>query len=84
MSGLLIILAAPGPKPLAHEAALVAEFETLLLQLDDHSITRPGWDRFVGILAQATLEAGDAEAGRDGYVRALAQWRVSRWYDGHD
>jgi hypothetical protein len=64
--------------------AIVVEFETLMLGLDLGLSTRQDWDRFKSILAIATIEAGDAEAGAAGYAKALAKWRTCRWYDGHE
>jgi hypothetical protein len=84
MPGAVIVIIADVPDPLAGQRELVEEFESLLLALDVHAITRPGWDRFKSILAMATIEAGNAEAGQQGYEKALAQWKVSRWYDGDD
>ena len=64
--------------------AVVAEFDALLLSLDLGTATRGEWERFKAILAQATVEAGDADAGRRGYARVLASWRECAAYDGRD
>jgi len=63
---------------------VIAEFEVLLARLDLRYIHRAEWDRLKVILVVATLEASDAEAGQQGYQRAVEKWRGSRWYDGHD
>jgi len=63
---------------------IVTETEGLILKLDLSCITRPEWDRLKSILTLATLEAGDAEAGRTGYESTLRRWHVSEHYDGQD
>lgn len=63
---------------------IVVEFEGLLMALDVGRCTRRQWDRFMAILAIATLEAADQEAGAEGYRKALTKWRRSRFYDGQD
>jgi hypothetical protein len=62
----------------------VVEFEGLLMALDMGRCTRRQWDRFVTLLAIATLEASDQEAGAAGFAKALPKWRCSSFYDGQD
>jgi hypothetical protein len=63
---------------------VVVEFEALLMALDVRRCTRRQWERFKTVLAIATLEAGDCEAGAAGYAKAVAKWRLSPFYDGRD
>jgi hypothetical protein len=63
---------------------IVVEFEGLLMALDVGRCTRRQWDRFKTIIAIATLEAQDADAGAIGYAKALRKWRCSHFYDGTD
>jgi hypothetical protein len=78
-----IVVTSPRPgDPLPPE--VVNEFEVLLTRLDLHFIKPAEWARIKVILTIATLEAHDITSGRAGYERALAKWRVSKFYDGSD
>lgn len=79
---IILVMDAPQDNLLGPE--VVAEFEGLIIKLDNHSITRPEWDRFKAIITIATLDGGDADAGSRGYQLSLEKWRISRWFDGHE
>lgn len=63
---------------------IVQEFDMLLTALDVGALKPAGWDRLKVILTIATLEAADSDSGAQGYERAVAKWRVCRFYDGHE
>jgi hypothetical protein len=75
------------PQPRQPDTSIVAEFDSLLMALDDHSISREDWDNFRKILAIAAGEAAPdsrlaAEDALQGFLNAHKRWKEAYAYSG--
>jgi hypothetical protein len=73
------------PTPRQPDTSIVAEFDSLLMALDDHSITVDEWQTFRKILAIAAIEASPdsrtaAEDGLQGLLKAHTRWKEAHAY----